>query len=26
LRDKYLARGPGRYTRANGSSTIWTKQ
>jgi len=26
LRAKYLARGPGRYTRTNGSSTTWTKQ
>jgi len=26
LREKYLARGPGRYTRTNGSSRTWTKQ
>jgi len=26
LRDKYFRRGPGRYTRTNGSSTTWTKQ
>jgi len=26
LRDKYLEKGPGKYTRANGSSTTWTRQ
>jgi hypothetical protein len=26
LRDKYLARGIGRYTRPNASSNTWTKQ
>jgi len=26
LRDKYLAGGPGTYTRSNGRSNTWTKQ
>jgi hypothetical protein len=26
LREKYLAGGPGTYTRPNGTSNTWTKR